>query len=180
MSNASLPSPRQTIVDEQKLPTWPWLKFFQQLANFQQPLVPQFLAFAHSSGLAASDYPDGSVWYQIDRTLYFLASGGVWVYLAGVCRVAQADLPTDLGTAGDVGVLAYVTDFAHLLRWNGTGWEWGPGENGSDYVSAFVTGPDDATGWHACDGTVGVVRLKSDGSRAFATVPNTAGSWYRL
>jgi RimJ/RimL family protein N-acetyltransferase len=116
-------------------------------------------------GYLATSYPDGSVYFETDRTLYYVATAGVWQYLAGICRVTQANLPADFGTSGDVDVLAYVTDFAHLLRWNGSTWEWAPGEDGSDYVVAFVTGPDEPTGWHACDGSANVVRLLPTGAR---------------
>lgn len=181
MSGIQLPNPRQKICNDDFTPTWDFFQFLRAVANQLGLITPQVFSQTHTARaqFQAANYPDGSIFYESDRSVFYVAIAGVWVYESGVCRVAQADLPTDLGTAGDVGFLAYVTDYAHLLRWNGTGWEWAPGELGSDYVSAFVTGPDDTTGWLACNGAAGIVRLKSDGNRAFANLPNTPGSWYR-
>jgi acyl carrier protein len=50
------------------------------------------------------------------------------------------------------------------LQWTGAGWQWGPGDDGSDYIVAFVSGPDPPTGWQACDGSTAIGRLNSDGT----------------
>jgi hypothetical protein len=81
----------------------------------------------------------------------------------------------------NTGMWVYVSDYAHFLIWTGTGWTWAPGELGSGYVLAFATaGPSPAVGWHVADGTVGVSFLKSDGTLGTQTVPNTAGSFFRV
>jgi hypothetical protein len=86
----------------------------------------------------------------------------------------------DLICASDAGLLLFVTDYNHLLQWNGTGWQWGPGENGSGYIVAFVNPPNQAVGWVLCDGSTGVASLLGDGTLDFSTtLPNTPGSYFR-
>lgn len=159
--------------------------------------VPQLVTGTHTQRLDDFDarkLPPGSIFYETDRTLYYLNIGGVWTYLAGVCQVTQSNLPTDLATqsAADDGVLVWVTDYAHLLTWNhnlllsgaASGWTWGPGEEGSGFTSDFTdspfAGPDDATGWIPAQGQQQVLTLKSDGTLHFATLRNlAAGFWFR-
>ena len=89
----------------------------------------------------------------------------------------QATLPTL--TAADKGFLAVVTDYNHLLEWNGTAWEWGPGENGSGYVEAFLAAPT-SVGWHLCDGST-VNQLNANGTISPVTLPNyTTASYLKL
>lgn len=71
--------------------------------------------------------------------------------------------------------LAYVTEYNHTLQWTGTSWEWGPGESGSGMLVPFAIAPTGA-GWHACDGTIGVSYLKSDGTLGTVTLPDTVST----
>lgn len=88
----------------------------------------------------------------------------------------QANLAALAGTLGpaNAGLLVWVTDYNHVLEWTGSGYQWGPGDNGSAYFQGFAVAPV-ATGWHACDGSF-VHYLKPDGSLGGAVLPNTAGS----
>lgn len=126
----------------------------------------------------AGNYVQGSIFAETDRFVAYVSVNGQWVYFTGFYPVTQATLPADLGQF-DNGLLAYVTDYAHLLLWTGTAWTWAPGEQGSDFIVTFVTGPKPATGWHVCNGSAGIQRLNADGTIGMVTVPNTAGSWYR-
>lgn len=87
------------------------------------------------------------------------------------------NLPVGLGK-NSTGLLFDVTDYNHVLQWNGTGWQWGPGENGSGYIVAFVNPPNPLTGWHVCDGST-VSQLNADGSVSTVTIPTIAGSYFR-
>ncbi len=80
-----------------------------------------------------------------------------------------ADIPRDLGR-NDVGFLFCVSDYAHVLRWTGLNWEWGPGEEGSGYIRAFLVDPD-SNGWKLCDGST-VNYLKSDGTLGSIALPD--------
>jgi len=172
--------PNIALVDQTGRPTQFFLKLLQTLPFGAK--TPQVVKSTHAArkNILASSYVDGSLYIETDRQVAYVALSGIWIYLAGFFQSLQANLPdaTDLG-ASDAGLLCWVTDFNHVLRWTGTGWQWAPGELGSDFIVAFVTGPDPQTGWQACDGTSGVARLNSDGSLSAVDVPNTAGSWYR-
>ena len=91
-------------------------------------------------------------------------------------QATQANLAALAATLGasNAGLLVWVTDYNHVLTWTGTGYAWGPGDNGSNYFVGMATAPT-ANGWHVCDGSF-VNYLKSDGTLGGATLPNTASS----
>jgi hypothetical protein len=177
---SSWPRSRDKFVEADGTLTYNAQKYFQDLMAARIQPIQVFLNGSHAakSTFPATSYPSGSVYQETDRRLWYMAVAGVWTYFAGIVSVNQADLPDDLNAA-DVDLLAYVADYHHLLRWNGSAWSWAPGENGSGYSVAFVAAPDPLTGWHLCDGSANVLTLKSDGNLAFATVPNTPGTYYR-
>jgi hypothetical protein len=86
-----------------------------------------------------------------------------------VLQVTQANLPTNWG-AENAGETVYVTNYAHLLIWTGSGWMWGPGEIGSGYVMDFLQGQAPGAGWHACDGSV-VNQLNANGTLTQVQLP---------
>jgi hypothetical protein len=92
---------------------------------------------------------------------------------------SQANLGALASTLGPAnsGQQVYVTDYNHVLRWDGTGFGWGPGENGSGYISAFLNDPSPTTGWQLCDGS-GTTKLNSDGTVSAITTPNYATASY--
>ena len=150
--------------------------------------VPQTLTGtrAKHNTVSAANYQDGSLYYETDRTTWYVALGSAWLYLAGAMSAELGTnpagvLPSDLG-ANDAGFLFWAFDYAHLLQWNGAMWQWAPGENGSGYIVSFSAQPASQSpgpGWHACDGSANVLTLASNGTLAKATLPNTAGSFYR-
>ena len=95
-------------------------------------------------------------------------------------QAALASLIPVLG-AQDVGMLVAITDYNHVLEWNGTEFQWGPGESGSNWYSAgpaTATAPS-APGWAACDGST-VSYLNGDGTlTAGLVLPTTPGTWFR-
>jgi len=103
----------------------------------------------------------------------------------------QANLATLAATltADDAGLLVNVTDYAHVLQWTGSAWQWGPGETGGGYLGLFDVAPSPGTGWKLIDGTgddgspIGVAHpikiLKSDGTtRSNITAANMTGGAY--
>lgn len=92
--------------------------------------------------------------------------------------VTQATLPTNL-TVNQKGFIVEVSDYAHTLRWTGSGWEWGPGDSGSGYLAPFLAAPAQA-GWKLCDGST-VKQLNGDGSLSDVTLPDyTTAAYLKL
>lgn len=164
-----------------KTVTRPWALFFGDLSGavdilsgthaeriaLRDPVNP-------SAGFLASAFPLNSLFIETDRNSIYQArivgSAAAWVFVSGRARGVQADLPADLGT-NDKGFIYEVTDYAHVLGWSGAAWAWGRGETGSGYVTPFLVDPT-GSGWHLCDGTVGVSYLKADGTLGTITLPN--------
>lgn len=136
--------------------------------------------------------PDGSLWIETDTNFVLQAhnairsSAGVittpaaWVIVQGSSGVYQrtqaqlAALAALLGTA-ETGALVEVTDFRHILRWTGTAWEWGPGEDGGHAIHLMPVDPDPTTGWGLCDGTT-YSYLRKDGTTANFATPDLIGA----
>ena len=93
-----------------------------------------------------------------------------------IASYTQANLPTNL-TVANAGQLVLVSNYNHVLEWTGTGWTWGPGEDGSGYIEPFLMAPTNPTGWHACDGS-SVSYLKSNGTLGTVTLPNYGSPAY--
>lgn len=176
-----VPNQRVKWTDEDGFLTPEALKTQAAEQQAQTTRTPTLISSSHAtrSSIQANQYADGSDFYETDRTVFYKAIGGSWIWQSGIYQVTQANIPTDLG-ANDNGFLLYVTDYAHLLQWNGNSWRWAPGDNGSGYIVAFVSAPSPADGWALCDGS-NVIQMLSDGTLnpAFVTLPNTPGSYFR-
>ncbi len=154
--------------------------------SLQDPPYPRnggsglVLEDTHANRLAnypANSYPVGTLFWETDRTVYYLNTGTVgaqvWTYTAGEFSCTQATLPADLGTT-DGGFLANVFDYGHLLIWSGAAWTWGPGDAGSGMLQLFEVDPAGA-GWHLYDGST-VSYLKADGTLGSIVLPNLSGA----
>jgi hypothetical protein len=139
-----------------------------------------FVEGTHAQRLAtpAGNYDQGTLFFETERQLLYIAIAGQWFYFAGILYTTQDSLPTDL-LPSDLNLRVYVTDFAHELNWSGTQWQWAPADPGSGFVLPFLNPPLPGVGWQVCDGTTNVSNLNGDGSLSFADVPTTAGSYYR-
>lgn len=104
----------------------------------------------------------GGLYYENDRGLLYVSDSSKWLYVAGTMACTQSARPGDL-SAADTGLLVNITDYAHLLRWNGKGFEWAPGDPGSDYVELRCSAPA-GNGWQLCNGFIDLTYLKSDGT----------------
>src|SRR5690242_263946 len=82
------------------------------------------------------------------------------------CNFTQSVAEVTLGSAP---FLVIVTDYGHVLQWNGTGWQWGPGEPGSGMLVMFEVNP--GSGWQLYDGST-VNMLKSDGTTQSVVLPD--------
>lgn len=123
----------------------------------------------------------GRLYFETDRNniayqAQYVSNVATWVYVGGVWARTQAQVIAGLGLGtADTNLLVSVTDYAHVLQWNGSGFQWGPdGDDGVGTIadSAFTRG----TGWALCDGSTGVKYLKSDGSTGTVNLPNSSGA----
>jgi hypothetical protein len=128
-------------------------------------------------GETASGFSFGWVqWFQQLTTS--IQSALANIAAQAIVGVTQADLPVTL-TEDDAGAIFFVTDFGHLLEWNGAEFVWGPGDTGSGYIAGFESAPT-AAGWHLCDGSA-VERLNQDGTVSSVVLPNyTTAAYLKL
>jgi hypothetical protein len=163
--------------------SYPWIKFFNQVGA-----AAAVLAYGSRAQRLAQDpgaSADGSLWLESDTGLVYRVQyipGAVadaeWQYFAGTWEREQGQLAALSLALRDVdaGLLVEVTDFRHILRWSGSAWGWGPGEDGRHEFVDMPIAPDDLTGWQLCDGTV-TSYLKGNGKTAAFTTPDlTAGA----
>ena len=86
-----------------------------------------------------------------------------------VLSATRANVPTTLAV-GDEGTLYYVTDYNHLVRWDGSAWQFADDGNGHIVHCSAAKG----LGWALCDGStvdklvVGAAALTT----ASVTLPN--------
>ncbi len=89
-----------------------------------------------------------------------------------------AEQPTTLDASND-GLLFYVNDYGHVVRYNASSnaWQFAPGDSGSGYFQDFAITPQ-APGWALCDGSS--VNYLVVGGAALATasitLPNLTGT----
>ena len=150
--------------------TYPWAQWFKQ-KWFGGQL--QYMEGTHGERATVdpASVAEGSIYYETNRGVWYVARGIYWDYFSGIHSCVQANLPADLG-AHDAGFLAEVSDYAHLLQWTGTVWKWGNG--GADQSGRYEfrgDTPNPATGWHLCDGSI-VNRLNANGALTPVTLPD--------
>ena len=109
-----------------------------------------------------------TVFYQYSKT------ASSWSYIAGTVARTQANLAALAAMLGgaDTGLLADVTDFAHILKWSGSAWAYADPSDPAGRIEAFLVDPSPTTGWHLCDGTANVPYLKTDGTTGTQTLPD--------
>lgn len=157
----------------------PWARFFQAVISDFNALMT-ITSDTHAKRLAKSPASSGgALFYETDRTVWYVSDGQNWRYLAGTMHSNYEQGPTDLGT-NDIGFIWGVSDFAHVYSWIGTEWAFTNGDAGGGYIVAFASGvtPARLTGWHVADGSSQRMLL-SNGSSKTVTIPNVAGSYFR-
>ena len=142
-------------------------------------------ATSHHSGshaqrlsVAAASVPVGTMFYETDRTLFYMAvtSGGtrIWRYVSGTSRAAIANKPTGLG-AGDAGLLFHATDYRRTWRWTGAVWTRADSE---DPRQVIWTDEDPGTGWALANGSASNRTTDTATVEAF-TLPDLIGSYVK-
>lgn len=102
--------------------------------------------------------------------------------LTVIGRGAAAAAPVGLAVA-NAGQLYYVTDFGHLVMWDGAKWIFAPGDVGNGFIRPYGTGigAPQEVGWQVCNGST-VSYLVVGGATlttANFVTPVTAGSYFR-
>jgi hypothetical protein len=112
-------------------------------------------------------------YFQLENALLTAMAQAVNAALGvNAWTLAQAQA-LSLGVS-DAGYIAYITDYAHTIRWTGTAWVFLDG--GGGFLQDFAVFPQ-GNGWQVCDGsattylTVGATLVAT----AFTT-PNLSGS----
>ena len=105
----------------------------------------------------------------LSRTFKTVFSTGEFTYK--IRRDTLANIPVGL-TANDVDFMFFATDYQHLYRWNGTGWEFGPGDPGSGWIAG--NGGIQGGLWALCDGSNVTIAL-SNGSTTTVTTQDLTG-----
>lgn len=124
---------------------------------------------------AHDQLPDGSVSRLFKKEWYLqLSDIAIAVNKSTLLRAAQSDLASLRLGPNDYNVLVEVTDFRHILRWDGARFRWGPGEDGRHDIVGMPIDPDDLTGWQLCDGTT-VTYLNGDGTTGSFATPDLIG-----
>ena len=129
---------------------------------------------AHRANYAASSYVDGTMYYETDRTVYYIVQAGTWVYMQGVMSgtLSPDTKPNDLGAA-DVGFRFDATDFFHEYVWNGTVWHYAPWDLGSGWM--VMGGQPNPSIFWLCNGSVATLSRDDGGTTTFTT-PNTVSA----
>jgi hypothetical protein len=169
---------KQRVVEEDGKLSENFKRFLTEIPKAQELKIKTRITTTHAERIRqrASEVAEGTRLKESDTGLIYESDGENWVPMSGRLTLEQEFLPTDLGLA-DAGLEVFVSDYNHVLRWNGTGWEFLPGDH-SGYTQNFLIDP--GIGWLPCDGSTGVATLLSDGTLDFSVdLPNTAGLWYR-
>lgn len=138
--------------------------------------------FGNRGNYPATSFAVGSTYQAADYGLTFVveqaAGANFWAYASGVGRSNQAALAALGLAATDVGVLWEVEDYAHVLRWTGVAWQFGPGDSGSGMIIGFPFTPTGGV-WQACDGSA-TTYLNGDGTVGNFTTPNLTGQYLKF
>lgn len=88
-----------------------------------------------------------------------------------------AELPAGL-SSGDAGFRFRITDFGHEVVWDGSAWDFAPGDDGNGYFQDFAITPQQ-DGWAKCDGSATTyLQMGSTITAVPITPPNLTG-YYR-
>ena len=94
-------------------------------------------------------------------------------------QAALTRFSTTLGIA-DSSLRVIISDYNHVLQWDGSTWSFAPGTEVSNWYAFFdPSGPLPSVGWVKADGSI-VNVLKSDGTLTAVTTQIIADSYYRI
>lgn len=102
---------------------------------------------------------------------------GQWLYETGIYINTLANIPTL--ASNDANFLLWISDYSHLMRWDGAAWNWGPADQGSGYYQLYESAPSGfgANAWQLCNGST-VARLNSDATTTNVTLDDLTTAAY--
>ena len=126
-----------------------------------------------------ADYVNATLIETDRNNLIYHSDGVTWNYVSGTYSRTQAQLAALLATltVSDTGLLVFVSDFYHVLQFNGTVFTWGPGETGAHEIAGMPVAP--SFGYALCDGSA-TTYLNSDGTVTAFTTPNLIGHYLKF
>lgn len=175
--------PGQQVLFNGTLYQWVGSAQYPGIPGFWEPVVttPPALQDTHANRLAhfpASSYPDGTTFFETDRTIIYIVQASVWTYYSGAMADVLANIPSDLGSA-DAGFPFQATDFRHLYRWSGAVWAFDPNDMGSGQLVFAGPGFFLSTGlWGLCDGSTYTV-AQSNGTTSPVTTSVITNTYIR-
>lgn len=123
------------------------------------------------------------VYYGVRDTGLTGFQGLKFAYKQGIEAMTFATFGTRTFKFYDVGYLISITDFQHVIRYNGSNWDFGPGDSGSGFYVAGGRGFQLPAGkFHLCDGSTIQVFYLPSGVPSLQTVTLddlTAGQFIR-
>lgn len=179
----SLPNPGDQVILDGVLYQWVGSGQFAGITGFWEPVVstPPGLQGTHLVRLAsypAASYAEGTLFYETDRQVVYKVQGIVWIYWSGAMAGALAGLPTDLGT-NDTGFTYQATDYRHLYRWTGAGWEFDPNDAGSGWLVQAGPGFFISSGLFGLSDGSSYLVSQSDGTTSNVTTAVLANTYLR-
>lgn len=136
---------------------------------------------ANRASYPAANYPKGTIYFETDRTLYYMVQlpDGVtptWIFFNGTWIDVYANLPT-LG-ANDRYVTFFATDFKQGWVWNGTVWHFAVGSSSGYFLLVFPGSTTPPGVWGLCDGSTYSV-TQDDATLVNVTTPVVADQYIR-
>jgi hypothetical protein len=131
----------------------------------------------------AIDVTEGTLYFVTDENITERSNGAVWQNYSptGTMSGSIAQQPTGLGPAQAGLLFQVLAPYFHTCRWNGTAWEFAPGDCGNGYLTERVVAPQAGEGLALCNGAA-TDYLKVGGTsltvQAFTT-PNVVGAYLK-
>jgi hypothetical protein len=131
----------------------------------------------------AIDVTEGTLYFVTDENITERSNGSVWQNNSptGTLSGTIAQQPTGLGPAHAGLLFQVLAPYFHTCRWNGTAWEFAPGDCGNGYLTERVVAPQAGEGLALCNGAA-TDYLKVGGTsltvQAFTT-PNAVGAYLK-
>lgn len=137
---------------------------------------------ANRGSYPAANYPKGTIYFETDRTLYYMVQlpDGVtptWIFFNGTWIDVYVNLPVGLG-ANDRYLTFFATDYKQGWVWSGSVWHFAVGSTSGYFLQVFFGSPLPPGLWGLCDGSIYSV-TQDDASLVSVTTPVVPNQYIR-